>query len=197
MAAFVIRGTVKDIAGIPVRNVKVFAVDSDQGLFEDHNDDLLGAEWVKSDGTFQISSSLVQFKEALVEGNLDLYFIVRNSKGEIIARTEPRRGLKLDDIEPFEITLESLEKKAGPPEDPFLRNMDRTVNAFASLGDIATVNNSDFARVASLLTRSINAWVVYTRDSIMSEIGYDGPQVPLRPRDSEHKHVFGWEAGQK
>ena len=193
---FVVRGTVKDSAGNPVTKVKVFALDSDQGLFEDHNDDLLGSDWVKPDGTFEISFSPALFKEAVVEGDVDLYFVVRNSRGEIVTRTEPRRGLDLQKGDaPFEITVSSTEKNAGSAEDPYLRNMDRTLAAFAGLGDVATVSNSDFARVFSLLNSSINAWVVYTRENAWRYIGYDGPQVPLRPRGSEHAHKLEWEAG--
>lgn len=184
----------KDAAGNPINNVKVFALDSDQGLFEDHNDDLLGAEWVKPDGTFQISFSAPQFREAVVEGNVDIYFVVRNSKGEILARTEPKKGLKISEkTEQFEIIVDSLEKTPGAPEDPILHNTDRTMSAFANLGDVAAINNNDFARVFSLLNRSLNAWVVYTRENAWREIGYDGPQVPLRPRDTAHKHRLGWE----
>ncbi|HKU50132.1 MAG TPA: hypothetical protein VJP79_09295 [Nitrososphaera sp.] len=193
---FVVRGTVKDAAGTPVSNVKVFAVDSDQGFFEDHNDDLLGGEWVKPDGSFEISFSSEQFGEAVVEGNVDLYFVVRNSRGEIIARTEPVKGVRSGGKSDghFDIVLDALEKKPGPEQDPYLRNMDRTLAAFAGLGDVAAVSNNDFARVFSLLTSSINAWVVYTRDNSWREIGYDGPQVPLRPRDLDHKHHLAWEA---
>jgi hypothetical protein len=195
VADFTVKGIVKDAQGNSINNVKVFALDSDQGLFEDRNDDLLGAEWVKPDGTFEISFSRSQFNEAVVEGKVDIYFVVRNSRGEIVARTVPG-----DSLQPgtksglFEITVEALEKNPGLAQDPFLANMDRTMSAFASLGDVATVNTGDFARVFSLLDRSINAWVVYTRDNTWHEIRYDGPQVPMRPRDSLHKHALSWEA---
>ncbi|HEX2013807.1 MAG TPA: hypothetical protein VLA68_01140 [Nitrososphaera sp.] len=194
MSDFTVKGIVKGSAGNPVSDVKVFALDSDQGLFEDHNDDLLGAAWTKPDGTFEISVSSDHFRERLVEGNPDIYFVVRNSEGEIISRTEPQGGFDpKQKHEPFEILVESAEKKPGSPEDPYSRVMDRTLSAFASLGEVATINNSDFARVFSLLNRSLNAWVVYTREKAWREIGYDGPQVPLRPRDTEHKHKLEWE----
>jgi hypothetical protein len=176
-----------------VGGVKVFAVDSDQGLFEDHNDDLLGAAWTRSDGTFDISFSPDQFGEAL-EGKVDIYFVVRNSKGEEIARFEPDLELSPGGkSESIEIEVKSLGKDAGAVQDPYLRNMDRTLAAFASLGDVAAVTNNDFARVFALLDRSLNAWVVYTRENSWNEIRYDGPQVPARPRDTDHKHELGWE----
>jgi hypothetical protein len=183
-----------DVDGKPVSGVKVFAVDSDQGLFEDHNDDLLGAAWTKPDGTFDISFSSDQFGEAL-EGDADIYFVVRNQKGDVIARFEPklelRPGAKSGKIE---IKVRTLEEDQGVVQDPYLRNMDRTLAAFASIGDVAAITNNDFARVFALLNRSLNAWVVYTRENSWNEIRYDGPQVPARPRDTDHKHELGWEA---
>ena len=198
MADFTVRGTVTDAAGEAAGNVKVFAIDSDQGLFEDHNDDLLGSAWTGPDGTFEISFSSEQFGEAVVEGDVDLYFVVRNSKGEIIARFEPDKGFKPGKKSgPVEIKIASHEKDPGPSDDPYLRNMDRTLAAFASIGDVAAINNNDFARVFALLNRSLNAWIVYTRENSWNEIRYDGPQVPARPRENMHKHELEWEARKK
>lgn len=195
MGDFTVRGTVKDASGKPVGNAKVFAIDSDQGLFEDHNDDILGAAWTGSDGNFEISFSSDLFGEAVVEGDVDIYFIVRNSKGEEIARFEPKVELEQGEKSaPIEIVVGSIEKGEGPIQDPYLRNMDRTLAAFASIGDVATVTNNDFARVFALLNRSMNAWVVYTRESSWNEIRYDGPQVPSHPRITDHKHELEWEA---
>jgi hypothetical protein len=195
---FTVRGTVTDAAGQAVVNVKVFAVDSDQGLFEDHNDDLLGSAWTGPDGTFEISFSTEQFGEAVVEGNVDLYFVVRNSRGEIIGRLEPGRDLRPGKkSDRFEIRVTSLEKDPGPSGDPYLRNMDRTLAAFAGIGDVAAISNNDFARVFALLNRSLNAWVVYTRENSWNEIRYDGPQVPARPREAMHRHELEWEGRQK
>lgn len=195
MGNFTVRGTVRDVAGSPVNNVKVFAIDSDQGLFEDHNDDLLGSSWTRPDGTFEISFSSEEFGEAVVEGDVDIYFIVRNPRGKEIARYEPKLDLKPGEIsERIEIILDSLEKDHGPEQDPYLRNIDRTLAAFANIGDVASITNNDFVRVFALLNRSINAWVVYTRENSWNEIRYDGPQVPERPRNTNHKHELEWEA---
>jgi hypothetical protein len=197
MADFTVRGSVKDSEGAPVRGVKVFAMYSDQAFFEDYNDDLLGSTWVGSDGIFELSFSAAEFTEGLGERNPDIYFVVRNSRGEIIHRTEPKRGAKLEagqkDIPSFDIVLDSLEPQPGTATDPYARNIDRTLSAFGSLGDVATVNNSDFVRIHSLLNRSIDAWVTYTRENTWEDIGYDGPQVPLHPRATPHKHELNWE----
>ncbi len=197
MAKFTIKGSVRSTAGNPVEGVKVFAMDSDQQFFEDHNDDMLGASWAKANGTFEISfgseqfkeNMFEQFKENMFEGKPDIYLIVRNSKGEVIHRTETKKGPS------FNIVLDSLEKKPEPAaEDPYANNQQRILSAFANMGDIATINNSDIARTFSLLNSSINAWAIYTRESTWEEIGYDGPQVPLHPRDTPHKHILEWEA---
>lgn len=198
MGEFTVRGIVTDAAGKPVDNVKVFALDSDQGLFEDHNDDLLGSGWTGPDGTFEISFSSAEFGEGLLEGDVDLYFVVRNSKGEAIARFEPEKDFKPGKKSGLiEIEIGSFEKDSGPPDDPYLRNMDRTLAAFASIGDVAAVSNNDFARVFALLNRSLNAWVVYTRENSWNEIRYDGPQVPARPKEIMHNHELAWEARKK
>ncbi len=197
MTEFTVRGSVKDSGGSPISGVKVFAMDSDEAFFEDHNDDMLGSAWTGSDGKFEISFSSAMFSETVLERNPDIYFVVRNSKGEIIHRTETRRGAKLgrgQNETTFDMVLDSLEKKPEPPTDPYARNIDRTIAAFAGLGDVATINNSDFVRIHSLLNRSIDAWVTYTRENTWAEIGYDGPQVPRHPRDTPHRHELEWEA---
>lgn len=194
MADFAIKGIVRDTTGTPIEGVKVFAMDSDRIFFEDHNDDLLGADWSKTDGTFEITFSSTSFSENLFEGNPDIYLIVRNSKGEIIHTTEFKSGAKLDgnNQPPFEIVLDSL-KKTVPVTDPYALNQERITSAFASLGDIATVNISDIARTFSLLNSSITGWIIYTQESTWKEIGYDGPQVPRYSRDISHKHELEWE----
>jgi len=192
---FTIKGTVKTRYGDPINGVKVFAMDSDQQFFEDHSDDLLGAAWVKTDGTFEISFTSLEFNENMLEGSPDIYLVIRNSKGEIIHMTETKRGTKLDSPSPvFELVLDSLEK-LSPSEEPTLPNQDRITSAFASLGDTTNININEIGRTFSLLNSSINAWTIYTQPSSWKEIGYDGPQVPTHPRSVPHKHELSWEAG--
>jgi hypothetical protein len=194
VANFPIKGLIKDKNNIPINGVKIFAMDSDQQFFEDHNDDLLGAAWVKQDGSFEISFSSAEFSESPFEGKPDIYFVIRNSSGEVIHTTEIHRGIKLNtDNSPFEIVLDALEKP-NYPEDRNLPNQDRILSAFGSLGDTASININEIGRTFSLLNSSINAWMIYTQPSTWKEIGYDGPQVPVRPRDEPHKHKLSWEA---
>ena len=123
MADYVIRGSVKDRNGDSIGNVKVQAMDSDQEWFEDRNDDMLGSVWVNPDGTFEISFDKDQFQEEWLEGNPDIYLIIRNPSGEQIYTTEIRRGVEASDTRglTFDIVLGSLEKSAEPPADPYSR----------------------------------------------------------------------------
>jgi hypothetical protein len=190
---FTIKGVVRDTNGAPIEGVKVFAMDSDQQFFEDYNDDLLGADWSKPDGTFKIDFSTAAFKENMFEGNPDIYFVVRNSKGEMIQSTKTKKGAKLDgDDHPFEIILTYL-GKAESISDPYFQNQERIIAAFASLGDTTSVNIGEIARTFSLLNSSITAWTIYTQESTWNEIGYDGPQVPRYPLKVLHKHELKWE----
>ena len=162
MPDYVIKGSLKDTKGQPVANVKVQAMDSDQQWFEDRNDDIIDSVWVKPDGTFEIPFDSKQFQEGWLEGNPDLYLIVRNSLGEIIHTTEIRKGVR-------------------PSDNPYSENGARLIAAFTRLGDAADIRASDLARNVRLLTSAVSAWSLYTREEMWKKIKYDGSQVPKYP----------------
>jgi hypothetical protein len=199
MAAYILKGTVKDYKGKPVGGIKVQAMDSDQKWFEDRNDDIIDSKWVNDDGTFEISFGNQQFQEGgWLERNPDIYLIVRNPLGQIIHMTEIRRGIDSSDIQKltFNITLHSLEKlPAQPlPPDPYLSNNERVIAAFGRLSDVSEFQLNDITRIFGLLKSSINAWSLYTTEYMWSTIGYDGPQVPRYPwREQGHSHKLSWE----
>ena len=60
---FVVRGSIKDTNGHPLKNLMIQAMDSDQEWFDDRSDDMLGMTRVKNDGSFEITFSEEQFKE--------------------------------------------------------------------------------------------------------------------------------------
>jgi hypothetical protein len=199
MAAYILKGTLKDSERKPITRVKIQAMDSDQMWFEDRNDDIIDSKWINDDGTFEISFDNQQFQEAgWLERKPDIYLIVRNSIGQIIHTTEIRRGVDASDIQnlTFDITLNSLEKlPAQPlPPDPYLSNNERVIAAFARLGDVSEFQLNDIIRIFRLLNSSINAWSLYTTEYMWSTIGYDGPQVPRYPwRQEGHSHKLSWE----
>src|SRR5919112_1673166 len=199
MAAYILKGTLKDSEGKPITRMKIQAMDSDQMWFEDRNDDILDSKWINEDGTFEISFDNQQFQEAgWLERKPDIYLIVRNSIGQIIHTTEIRRGVDASDIQnlTLNITLNSLEKlPAQPlPPDPYLSNNERVIAAFARLGDVSEFQLNDIIRIFRLLNSSINAWSLYTTEYMWNTIGYDGPQVPRYPwRQEGHSHKLSWE----
>jgi hypothetical protein len=199
MAAYILKGTVKDYKGKPIGGVKVQAMDSDQKWFEDLNDDIIDNKWVNDDGTFEISFGNQQFQEGgWLERNPDIYLIVRNPLGQIVHTTEIRRGIDDSDIKnlTFNITLHSLEKlPAQPlPPDPYLSNNERVIAAFGRLSEVSEFQLNDITRIFGLLKSSINAWSLYTTEYMWNTIGYDGPQVPRYPwREQGHSHKLAWE----
>jgi len=89
--------------------VKVQAMDSDQELFQDHYDDLIAIVPINdSDGTFEITFDTKSFKDGWLEGNPDLYLIFREgSQGNIICKTEVRKGVKIGSPELiFDVVLD-------------------------------------------------------------------------------------------
>ena len=199
MIKYLIKGRITDTSGKPINNLNLQAMDSDQGWFEDHNDDLLGSSRTASDGSFEIAFDDSTFTDSWVEKNPEIYLIVRNESGQIVHRTETVK-IKSDEKDdgttniPINITLVSIEKKADLTRTDLYWNNDRILAAFSSVGDTITLNNSDFERNFRLLISSINAWLIYTNDVIWKNIGYDGPQVPRYPLQSpNHSHKLSWE----
>lgn len=191
---YIIKGNIKDGNGNAIKDVKIQAMDSDQQWFEDRNDDVIGSVWVNADGTFEIHFDEEQFKDGWLEGNPDIYLIIRNSLGENIYTTEIRRGVEPSDTKnlTFNITLDSLEKKAESSDNPYAQNNDRVMAAFARLGEVTDLNAGDAARIFRLLTSAVNAWSLYTREHMWKAIGYDGPQVPRYPWKEQHPHKLEW-----
>ncbi len=192
---YTILGSVKDSSGTPIGNVKIQAMDSDQQWFEDRNDDILGSTWVKADGSFKIPFSGAQFQEGWLEGNPDIYLMVRNAPGEVVHTTEIRRGVKPADTKnlTFDIVLDSLEKKIPEPEDPYSHSIERLMAAYRTLEGAAVIAPADFARVFELISKTVSTWTIYTREPAWRAIGYDGPQVPRYPWKEKHSHKLQWE----
>jgi hypothetical protein len=202
-----IRGSVKYPNGEPVRGIKIQAMDSDQEVFQDHNDDIIAISSVNdSDGTFEITFDSKPFEDGWLEGHPDLYLMVRNAlDGRVVYKTEIRKGVKQNSSDlVFDITLNSIEEEYidkvvnnnnnSTLYDPFQGNNDRVIAAFTRLGDVVQLLPGDIHRNFVLLVSSINGWTLYTREDMWRKIGYDGPQVPRYPwRDEGHSHKLSWE----
>jgi hypothetical protein len=203
--SYTIKGSVKYPNGEPVKGIKIQAMDSDQEVFQDHNDDVIAIVCVNdSDGTFGITFDSKPFRDGWLEGRPDLYLMVRNAlDGHVVYKTEIRKGVKQNSSDlVFDITINSIEEEYVDNQiinkstlyDPFQGNNDRVIAAFARLGDVVQLVPGDIQRNFALLVSSINAWTLYTREDMWRRIEYDGPQVPRYPwRDDEHSHKLSWE----
>lgn len=178
-------------------------MDNDQKWYEDRNDDMIGSTWTDEDGIFEILFDKDKFKDSLLENDPEVYLVIRNSFGQIINTTEPKKAVpnaqeKQNNID-FEIILVSTEKVIlATSSDPYAENNQRVISAFQKLGDVSEFQLSDISRVLRLFNTSINAWSLYTADYIWDTIGYDGPQVPRYPwRIPNHSHELSWNKEQE
>jgi hypothetical protein len=202
-SSYTIRGSVKYPNGEPVKGIKIQAMDSDQEVFQDHNDDIIAISSVNdSDGTFEITFDSKLFRDGWLEGQPDLYLMVRNAlDGRVVYKSEIRKGVKQNSPHlVFDITINSVEQEyidnlvKGTTYDPFEGNNDRVIAAFTRLGDVIQLVPGDIHRNFALLVSSINAWTFYTREDMWRKIEYDGPQVPRYPwRVDGHSHKLSWE----
>jgi hypothetical protein len=198
---YLIKGTVLDANGKPLGDLHLQAMDSDQGFFEDHNDDLLGSSNTTSDGSFEIAFDDSTFNDSWLEKSPEIYIVVRNEDGQILHRTEKievKGDEKTNDTVniPMKISIDSKEKKTELPASDLYWNNQRILSAFSSVGDTITLNNSEFERNFRLLLSSINAWLIYTNEATWKRIDYDGPQVPRYPwQVPNHGHKLKWEQG--
>jgi len=202
---YTIKGTVKYPNGEPIKGVKIQAMDSDQEVFQDHNDDVIAIASVNdADGTFEINFDSKLFSEGWLEGHPDLYLMVRNAQdGQVVHKTDIRKGVKQNSSDlVFDIRINSIEEAYDDNQlkdtsttlyDPFQGNNDRVIAAFSRLGDVVQLVPGDIHRNFALLVSSINGWTVYTREDIWRKIEYDGPQVPRYPWREEHSHKLSWE----
>lgn len=191
---YLIKGKIVYSNGKPINNLLVQAMDNDQKLFEDYNDDLLESSMTNSEGSFQISFNGSAFADSWIERKPEIYLILRNPSGQIVHRTDTiefksdNNNAEVISI-PINIALDSLDKNTELKSIDLYWNNDRILAAFSSVGDTITFNNSDLQRNFRLLLSSINAWLVYTNKAAWDKIGYDGPQVPRYPlQEPNHNH---------
>ena len=203
--SYTIKGSVKYPDGEPVKGIKIQAMDSDQEVFQDHNDDVIAIASVNdSNGTFEITFDSKLFRDGWLEGHPDLYLMVRNAlDGQVVYKTEIRKGVKQNSSDlVFDITIKSIEEYIDSQVnnnnmtmyDPFQGNNDRVIAAFTRLGDVLQLVPGDIQRNFALLVSSINAWTLYTREDMWRRIEYDGRRfLDILGEYDGHSHKLSWE----
>jgi hypothetical protein len=155
MIKYLIKGKIIDTNGKPLGDLYSQAMDSDQGFFEDHNDDLLGSSRTAADGSFEIAFDDSTFSDSWLEKSPEIYLIVRNEDGQILHRTE-KVEVKSDEITngtvniQANITLDSKQKKTScyknciPRDFSQLANIDINQNKIRNLKKFYTLNQRLF-----------------------------------------------------
>ena len=198
MESYLIKGRILDINHTPLNDLKVQVMDSDQELFEDRNDDLLGSSGSGSDGSFEITFDDIFYKDTILENEAEIYLIIRNKDGQVLHRTD-KFQMKDDEkkrrvIEVGNIYLDQEVKIQSSNFDPYSNNTNRILSAFSSLGDYVSLENTNIQRNLALLLSSVSAWLIYTSEPVWEQIKYDGPQVPRYPlKVLNHSHKLSWE----
>ena len=207
MKIFSIKGKLTSQKINSFNHLKIQALDDDQKWTEDRNDDLLGAAWANSDGSFEINFDNSFFGDNFLEGKPEIYFIIRDKNGQIIHETDhitmkyKEKDRNTPIVIPVEINIDLPTKHRSEESsiDPYKDNNERIMSAFSSLGDLSILNNNeDFERNFRLLNNSIAGWLFYAQEYSWNKVGYDGPQVPRYPhKEKKHKHVLEWEQEKK
>lgn len=209
---FLIRGKLRTKDNKLAKGFKIEAFDSD-GLLRD---DLLGEAVTDSNGIFHIEFSDLQYNEFWMEGRPDVYLKIYNRNGKLLVKTKiEKTGSEIE----YQIILGSP-RPAVESTDIYSDNVNRIVSMTGGVNDmllreyqinLATLNSDRIPteikqrfqrflegheqRVKNIETISalVDGLVSSQLETMnLSRIGYDGPQVPLRPRREAHHHVIIW-----
>lgn len=165
-------------------------LDDDQHWFDDRINDLLGSSWTDDSGKFQITFDDSLYKENWFEGRPELFIIVRNNRGKLLYQTTTQSPSDENDIENLVFDI-NLVEKVPFVDSPYDSANTKRIASFASIGD--TIDLTDNVENSSrLLLQTLNAWLLYTNESVWKSIGYDGPQVKRYPWRDQHSHELEW-----
>ena len=165
-------------------------LDSDQYWIDDRIDDLLGSSWTDDSGKFSVTFDDSLFKENWLEGKPELFLIIRNSIGKKVHKTSVQSPSGPDDVENLTFRI-TIPEKNYFTENPYDSVNARRIAAFARIGDSINVTDN-IVNSSQLLLQSLNAWLLYSNETIWNKIGYDGPQVERYPWRNPHTHRLKW-----
>jgi len=148
----------------------------------------LGTASTGPDGRFEMVFLSEAF-EGWLERQPDVYLEVRDREGNTVLTTQGRKNEtgRID----FQIKLGAV---TGDPSQPdiYSGGLERMIEELKGAGDFADVSREDIGVVLNLLLRTLGSYALYT-DQLFSLSGYDGIQVPERPRRQDHHHVTRWD----
>lgn len=187
---YVITGRLRDKENSSVEGYNIEAYDSDPDPFG-LGDDFLGSTKTNKDGDFEIIFNEKDFKKKLewLEGNPEVYLKIKDEDNWVVIRTSDKEN-KTGSME-FQI---KLGKNSGNRSEPdlYYDSIIRIIAGLRGAGDAADLSKTDIRLVFELLLRVLKSWTI-DRDEILQLSGYDGIQVPKKPREQKHDHVTRWD----
>lgn len=213
MGEFLLKGKIRDENNKLVKGYKIFAYDSDRFSRDDH----LGDATTNSDGTFEIKFDESKFTGFLrVDGQPDVYLIIKDRSGKKIIQTRIKKTKK--EIE-YQVKLGTPRPDPDSP-DIYADNLNRIRSMMGDVGDMLTreyrinLNSLNSERIPQEIRQGFQRFIdgheqreknfenftallngmmanVLERANL-GGIGYDGPQVPSRPREQAHNDVIIW-----
>ena len=169
----------------------VEVLDNDQHWFDDRIDDLLGSSWTDNSGGFEIIFTDDLYNDTWLEGKPELFIVVRDNSGTICHTTDTKSPSNPNDTENLTFNI-TIQKEKPFVDSPYDAANTKRITAFTRIGDsidlTGNVRNS-----FSLLTQTLNAWLLYTNEVKWNVIQYDGPQVERYPWRNPHTHKLQWD----
>ena len=213
MAEFELKGKIRNADNKILRGYQIDAYDSD--TFS--RDDFLGDAKTDSDGMFKINFDDSEYNGFFeFDGKPDIYLEIFDRSGKKIITTRIEKTQR--EIE-YQIMLGSPKPDLGSP-NIYSDNLNRILSMMGDVGDMLSreyqINlsalNSEripqeikqrFQRFVDgheqrqrnfdNFTALLNGLATSALEQAnLSIIGYDGPQVPARPRSEVHNHVIIW-----
>lgn len=187
---YVITGRIRDKDNNPVEGYIVEAYDNDPDPFG-LNDDLLGTTMSDENGNFRINFGKDDFKRGSewLDGNPEVYLNIKDEDDWVVVKTKDKEN-KTQSME-FQIKLGKVAGNRSEP-DLYIDSFVRIIAGLRTTGDAIDLSKGDVRLMFDLFMRVLRGWTV-NRDEILALSGYDGIQVPKRPREQKHYHVIRWD----
>lgn len=213
MSKFILKGKVRNENNLSVRGYRVLAYDDDPL----NRDDFLGEAVTDGDGFFQIEFDDEKFNGFFeFDGEPDVYLLIQDRKGVEIVRTRIEKTRK--EIE-YQIRLVKNKPDTNAP-DIYSDNPQRILSMLGDVGSMINQENrinlvelnsqrlpqeirnrlgqfanghqdriNNFQSFYAILEGILTS---YFEEINLGTIGYDGPQVPSRPRRVAYNQVIIW-----
>ncbi len=182
-----ITGRIRDESNLPAAGYIIQAFDKDIGIYP-HPDDRLGRAKTDEDGAFEIIFNRDAFEDWF-EASPEVYLTIRGRDGRVLINTDELAN----DTGIIDFQVKMGKSEINPLEpDLYAGNFTRMISAFKEVFDLESLSGSDVGTVVEVLSRAVGSWLLY-RDELARYAGYDGIQVPQRPRQTEHDHVTRWD----